>query len=91
MLTAEAMKKTTIGNTDDCQLTTLVNSASMAPPIGLLQKGIKFCHTSKILLVGCQCRRATSRLYFNSYALVGRLVGQSVGQMVRRSVGWLVS
>jgi hypothetical protein len=45
MLTAAAMKKTTIGNTDDCRLTTLVNSASTAPPIGLPPKGAKFCHT----------------------------------------------
>jgi hypothetical protein len=51
-LTAAATKKTTIGNTDNCQLTTLVNSASTAPPIGLPQKGAKFCHTLNILLVG---------------------------------------
>ncbi len=35
MLTALATKKTTIGNTDNHQLTTLFNSASTAPPIGL--------------------------------------------------------
>jgi hypothetical protein len=32
MLTAAAMKKTTIGNTDDSQLKTLVNSTSTAAP-----------------------------------------------------------
>ncbi len=78
-----AMKKTTIGDTDDRQLTTLVNSASMAAPIGLPLKGAKFCHTSNRLLVGRQRRCALLWLYFNSSAvgrsvsclLVGRLVG----------------
>ncbi len=97
MLTAarwEATKKTTISNTDDCQLTicltTLVNSASMAPPIGLLPKMAKFCHTSNRLLVGRWCRRAPLWLYFNSSAnswLVGRLVDQSVSWPVSRLVG----
>jgi hypothetical protein len=45
------MKKTSIGDTDD-QLTTLVNSPSTAPPIGLPPKMAEFCHTSKLLLVG---------------------------------------
>jgi hypothetical protein len=75
----EAVKnKITIGHTDDCQFTTLVNSASTAPPIGLLPMGAKFCHTLNILLVAHQCRHALSRLYFNSSA---------VGCW---SVGWLV-
>ncbi len=70
-----AMKKKTIGDTDDRRLTTLVNSASMAPPIGLPPKMAKFCHTFNRLLVRCWCCRALSWLYFNSYVsswLVGR-------------------
>jgi hypothetical protein len=55
-------KKKTIGDTDDCQLAALVNSASTAPPIGLLLKGAEFYHTSNRLLVGHQCRRALSQL-----------------------------
>ncbi len=66
MLTAAATKKTTISDTDDHQLTTLVNSASTAPLIGLPPKGAKFWHTSNRLLVGPQCHRALLRLYFNS-------------------------
>ncbi len=73
-LTVAATKKTTIGDTDDCGLTTLVNSASTAPLIGLPPKGAKFCHTLDILLVGCLCRRALWWLYFN-FSVVGRLVG----------------
>ncbi len=73
-------KKTTIGNTEDCRLTTLVNSTSTAPPIGLPSKGANFCHTSNILLVGHQCRIALWQLYFNS-SEVGRLVGWAL-------VGW---
>ncbi len=46
MLTAVATKNTTIGNTDDHQLTTLFNCASTAQPTGLPPKGAKFCHTS---------------------------------------------
>jgi hypothetical protein len=42
-LTAAATKNTTIGNTDNHQLTTLVNIASMAVPIGLPPKMAKFC------------------------------------------------
>ncbi len=41
-----ATKKTTIGNTDNRRLTTLIHSASTAPPISLPPKGAKFCHTS---------------------------------------------
>jgi hypothetical protein len=47
-----ATKKTTIGDTADCQLTTLVNSAATAALIRLPPKGAKFCHTSNRLLVG---------------------------------------
>jgi hypothetical protein len=49
---AGSNKKITIGNTDNCQLTTLVNSASMLPLIGLPPKGAKFFHTSNRLLLG---------------------------------------
>ncbi len=84
-LTAVARKKTTIGNTDDDRFTTLVNSTSTAPPIGLPPNGAKFCHTLNILLLRRQCRRALLWLYFNSSA-----VGQSVGRSVGWSVGWLV-
>jgi hypothetical protein len=52
MLTAAITKETTIINTDNCGLTTLVNSASTAPPISLLPKDAEFCHTSNILFVG---------------------------------------
>jgi hypothetical protein len=54
----------------------LVNSALMAPPIGLglPPKMAKFCHTSNIMLVGTQRRHALSLLYFNSSA-AGRSVG----------------
>jgi hypothetical protein len=76
MLTAAATQKTTNCNTDDCQLTTLVNSASTVPPIGLLSKGAGFCHPSNILLVGHWRRRALWRLYFNSSVSV---IGQTVG------------
>ncbi len=55
MISAAATKNTIIGNTDGRQLTTLVNSASTAPPIGLLWKGAKFCHTLNTLLVGHWC------------------------------------
>jgi hypothetical protein len=51
-LTVAATKKTAIGDTDGYGLTTLVNSASTALPIGLPSKGAKFCHTLNILLVG---------------------------------------
>jgi hypothetical protein len=45
-------EKTTMGNSDDCRLTTLVNSASTALPIGLPQKMAKFWHTFNRLLGG---------------------------------------
>jgi hypothetical protein len=51
-LTAAATKKTTISNTDNRRLKTLVNSASTTPPIGLPPKGAKFCHIYNRLLVG---------------------------------------
>jgi hypothetical protein len=68
-----------IGNTDKYRLTTLFNSASTAPQIGLLPKGAKFCHTLNILVVGHQCRHALSWLYFNASAVGWSLV---VGQLV---------
>ncbi len=91
-------KRITIGNTDDRRLTTLVNSTSTVPPIDLPPKGDEFCHTSNILLVGCWCRCALWRLYFNSSVVVflvcravswsvGWLVGQSVSRLVGRLVG----
>jgi hypothetical protein len=72
-------KKKTIGDTDDCRLRTLVNSASTVPLIGLLPKGAKFCHILNILLVAHQHCHALLRLYFNS-SVSGRLVGWSVGR-----------
>jgi hypothetical protein len=89
-LSAVATKKTTIGNTDNCWLMTLVNSAETVPLIGLPPKGAKFCHTLNILLVGRWHRCALSRLYFNS-SVVGQLVGWSVGQLVGRLVSRVVS
>ncbi len=68
---AAATKKTTIGDRRYCLFTTLVNSASTAPPIGQPPKGAKFCHTLNLLLVGCWRRHALSLLYFNSSAVVG--------------------
>jgi hypothetical protein len=59
----QLLKITTIGDTDNCRLTTLVNSASTAPPIGLPSKGAKFCHTSNIFLVEHQRRHALWRLF----------------------------
>jgi hypothetical protein len=52
---ATKKQKTTIGNTEDCLLMTLVNSASTALQIGLPLKGAKFCHTLNIFLRGRQC------------------------------------
>jgi hypothetical protein len=73
------LKKMTIGDTDDRQFTTILNSASTAMLIGLPPRGAEFCHTSNRLLVGCQCRRALLQLYLNSSA-VSRwsFVGRSV-------------
>ncbi len=58
MLIAAATKKTTISNTDDCQLKTLVNSASTAPPTGLPPKGAEFLPhfehiVSGVLMLSC--------------------------------------
>ncbi len=72
-------KTTTIGNTDKCQLRTLVNSISTAPPIGLPPKGAKFCHTLNTLLVEPWCRHALLWLYFIPLQAVGWLVRQLVG------------
>jgi hypothetical protein len=47
------MKTKPIGDYDDCRFITIVNSTSMALPIGLLlPKSAEFCHTSNRLLVG---------------------------------------
>jgi hypothetical protein len=73
-LTAAATKTKPIGDDDDRRFTIIINSASTAAPIGLPPKMAKFCHTANRLLLGCQCRRALLRLYFNSSA-TGPLVG----------------
>jgi hypothetical protein len=89
-----ATKKTTMGNTDNCLFTTIVNSASMATPIGLTPKMADFCHTFNRLLVGRQCRRTLLWLYFNFYVVGGRLVVSRslVGQSTIRVPGlWEVS
>ncbi len=67
-------KNKPIGNCDDCWFTIIVNSVSMAAPIGLLPRMAKFCHTSNRLLLGRQRCRALLRLYFDSSA-TGWLVG----------------
>ncbi len=72
-------KKMTIGNTDDCRLTPLVNSASTVLSISLPLKRAKFCHTLNILLVGHQHHCALWQLYFNSSAVSWSFVGRSVG------------
>jgi hypothetical protein len=51
-LTVADTKTTTIGDTDNRQLKTFVNSTSTAPPISLPPMGAEFCHTLNILLVG---------------------------------------
>jgi hypothetical protein len=51
-VTAGAMKKTTIGITDDRGLTTIINSASTVEPIGLPPKMAEFFHTSNRFLSG---------------------------------------
>ena len=81
-LTAAATKTKPIGDDDDCRFTIIVNSASMAAPIGLPPKMAKFCHTPNRLLLGRQCRRALLRLYFNSSA-----TGRSVGNKGCRALG----
>jgi hypothetical protein len=52
MLTAAAKKTEPIGDYDNPQFTTIINSTSTAVPIGLPPKIAKFCHTSNRLLVG---------------------------------------
>jgi hypothetical protein len=74
MLTAAATKTKPIGNCDDCRFTIIVNSISMAAPIGLPPKMAEFCHTSNRSLLGHQCHCALLRLFFNSSA-TGRSVG----------------
>jgi hypothetical protein len=69
VLTAGGYKKTTIGNTDNRQFRTIVNSASTAAPIGLPPKMAEFCHTFNLLLEGHQRRHALLWLYFNSSAV----------------------
>ncbi len=69
------LRQTTIGNTDNHQFMTIINSTSTAVPIGLPPKMAKFCHTSNRLLVGRQRRRALWRLYFNSSAMSWSVVG----------------
>ncbi len=76
-LTAAATKTKPIGDDDNRRFTIIINGASTAAPIGLPPKMAKFCHTPNRLLLGCQCRRALLRLYFNSsatghWSLVGR-------------------
>jgi hypothetical protein len=93
MLTAVATEKKTISDTEDCQLTTLVNSTSTAPLIGLPPTGTKFCYTSNILLVGRQCHSALLQLYFNSSVVDHRslVVGGST-EHNKRVVGlWEIS
>jgi hypothetical protein len=75
MLTAAATKTKPIGDCDDRLFTIIVNSVSMAAPIGLLPKMAKFCHTSNRSLLGRQCCCALLRLYFNSSATGWLLVG----------------
>ncbi len=81
-----ATKTKPIGDDDDRWFTIIVNSASTAAPISLPPKMAKFCHTPNRLLLGCQCRRALLRLYFNSSA-TGRLVGRLVGNKGYRALG----
>jgi hypothetical protein len=45
MLTAAATKTNPIGDYDNRLITTIIKSASTAPPIGLPLKGAEFCHT----------------------------------------------
>ncbi len=46
MLTVAATKTKPIGNCDNCRFTIILNSISMAAPIGLPPKMAEFCHTS---------------------------------------------
>jgi hypothetical protein len=76
MLTAAATTNKIISNCQYGRFTTLVNSASMALPIGLLPKMAKFCHTLNILFVGHRCRRALLDLYSNTSAAGWSVDGQ---------------
>ncbi len=76
MLTAAATKTKPIGDCDDCRFRIIVNSVSIAAPIGLPPKMAEFCHTSNRSLLGRQRCRALLRLYFNSSA-TGRSVGNN--------------
>jgi hypothetical protein len=75
MLTAAATKTKPIGDCDDRRFTIIVNSVSMAAPIGLPPKMAKFSHTSNRLSLARGRRRALLRLYFNSSATGRRSVG----------------
>jgi hypothetical protein len=77
MLTAAATKTKPIGNCDNCWFTIIVNSVSMAAPIGLPPKMAEFCHTSNRSLLGRQHCRALLRLYFNSSATGWLPVGKN--------------
>jgi hypothetical protein len=68
MLTAAATKTKPIGDCDDRRFTIIVNSVSIAAPIGLPPKMAEFCHTSNRSLLGRQRCRALLRLYFISSA-----------------------
>ncbi len=83
-----ATKTKPIGDYEDPQFTTIVNSALTAAPIGLLPKMSEFCHTSNRLLVGHQRRRALWRLYFYS-STVGRwmFAGWSVHNKGSQALG----
>ncbi len=82
MLTAAATKTKPIGDCDDRRFTIIINSVSMAALIGLPPKMAEFCHTSNRSLLGRQCCRALSRLYFNSSA-----TGRSVRNKGCRALG----
>ncbi len=50
MVTAAATKTKPIGDCDDHRFKIIINSVSMAAPIGLPPKMAEFCHTSNRLL-----------------------------------------
>jgi hypothetical protein len=75
MLTVAATETKPIGDCDDCRFMIIVNSVSMAAPIGLPPKMAKFCHTSNRSLLARGRRRALLRLYFNSSATGWRSAG----------------
>jgi hypothetical protein len=86
MLTAEATKTKTISNCDDRRFMIIVNSVSMAAPIGLPPKMAEFCHTSNRSLLGRQRCRALLRLYFNSSATGRSPVGSKGCQALEGSL-----